>query len=662
LIDYRFDSYALGSFRGVVMLRLARPTVAVSLCLVFMTGIFGGCSGNGVTKLPPPSPIFTSSASTSALEGTPYTYQLSATDPAGGTVSFALTSGPSGAALSGNALSWTPAPQQSRIADNFSVIATTTGGGRATQSWSVTPNGTVHLSRIDSFWTANGETKVPFDWARLQAAAQPVALVPQGDGSLLTLTGSGSADGTFTIPNVPGGHYWLDVAPLAIYWTSSSTVDIGRDIVGQQLETTSTSQLTSFALNVTSQDPFQTTDWLAFVTDLPASSINLIPFPTAGNSRVLQVGLEIGGNIDFSQARRAFLMQYEPVSAGTLTFAALGPEATLSNVSFQNGVSNDVSGALVGSAPVTFPLSIKGTEWAAPLPAAGPSTATPVGSVLTVSAQPFVTGKLASPLRTLLGPDLPLLSPLVAGSLPSPLSTETTSCRRDPTVQIFTPPAGTVVPTTSLPPILTDQDFGSVQYQDPFPAAWTRFFSFCEKVTVALPIPNSTATTPMTLAWGQNTAVPTAPVSPLVSVVRNPTVNGANFFASNAIDGNPIRLNWSAPSGMKPIGYEVQLFVLLTPTGGTQQYFPSERFATAETSMTLPANLPAGLTFVAAITAVVDGQANIESSPNRSGLPTAFASVVSAPMTMGPATLPLVIHGEAELVPRGRLVEIGRAQ
>jgi hypothetical protein len=634
-----------------------RSIATTSFLFVLVAGILVGCSG-GKMMLPPPSPIFSSTPVTSAVEGTAYSYQIAATDPAGGMVTFALAEGPTGAVLNSGTLSWTPTGAQSRIADSFTVRATTTGGGTATQSWSVTPNGTVHLTWVDMYWTATGTTAVPFDWTQHPGpAAEVAALVPQADGSLLSLTGTGNADGTFNIPNVPGGHYWLHIAPLAIYWTSSSNFDFGSDIVGTQANATSGSQKTIFNVNATALDPLQAGDWFAFVTDVPLLDLDFPAFAPPG-STTFQLVAQISGNVDFSHASSAFLMQYEPVSLGSFKGLSLGPELIVQNPAFQVGTTNNVNGALNASAPSSFPLSINGSQWVPLFAAASPTAATPIGSVLTVSAQPFVTGRLARPLSSLLGPDLPLVSPVSVSGIPFVLSSAMSSCANTSgSSSISLPPGLPVEPITSQPPLLTDENFGALQYGDPFPAAWTRFFSFCQKATVAVPLPNSTATTPFVLVYGQNTALPTAAVAPLVSAVQNPTINGASLLTASTINTTPITLSWNAPSGMKPFGYTVQLFVAVTPPNGTTQYFPSEKFTSAETSMTLPVTLKAAQSFVVLITAIVDGQASAEMSPRRSGLPTAYASMVSAPIMIGGAAAPQIIRGDPRVVPAGRPVE-----
>jgi hypothetical protein len=67
------------------------------------------------------------------------------------------------------------------------------------------------------------------------------------------------------------------------------------------------------------------------------------------------------------------------------------------------------------------------------------------------------------------------------------------------------------------------------------------------------------------------------------------------------------------------------------------------RYTTAKTTVNLPPLL-AGKTYLFLITALADGHANVETMPNRSALPTAYASVVSAPITISSgATGPAVV-------------------
>jgi hypothetical protein len=611
------------------------PFLAVVILVIPMLAACGSSM-----QVAPPGPLFTTTPGTQAAEGVAYTYQIAATDPGGTAVSFALTTAPAGAALNGNTITWTPTTAQSRIANKFRVTATAAAGDVSTQSWAVTPSGTVHLSWIDTYWKASGPLTVPFDWTQnVGAAAEVAALVPQADGSLLVLKGSGNADGTFSIPNVPGGFYWLRMAPLATYWTSSSTFDFGHDLIGSPLRATSGVQNTIFNISASGLDPLLTEDWFGFLTDQQMLDIEF-PRNVPAGSTTVDVSAIVSSNIDFSQASTGFLMQFEPVSLGSLNGLALGPELTLSNLSVQNGATNLITGALNASPESSLALSIKGSSWAPLFDNAGPASANPIGSVLTVSAQPFVTGRFASGMNSFLGPDLPLFSSASQGIAFGSPGGAVTSCANSSDT-LFT------LPVASQPPILTDQNFGTLLYGDPFPSAWLRIFSFCQKASLQIPVPSSGATVPFLVVDGESTALPTGPVAPLVSTVRNPTINGVSLSVPRTINSTAINLSWSPPSSGMPSSYSVQFFVLGTQPDGSMLYFPSEKFSTAKTSMTPPITLQAGKVFVLLVTAQVDGLANVESSPNRSGLPIAFASFVSAPVTIGSPGVGLVIQGDA---------------
>jgi hypothetical protein len=630
-------------------LRLPTRAVIVPFSFVSFAAIaFAGCSSGSMQRMPPPAPVFTSSPGTAATEGAAYTYPITATDPAGGTVTFSLAQSPAGASLGGSTLTWTPTPAQSRLPNSFTVTASTSGGASAIQSWIVTPGGTVHLSWVDTYWDASGSLTVPLDWTQNTAFANGVAaLVPQPDNSLLVLTGSGNADGTFTIPNVPGGYYWLRIAPIANYWTSSSTFDFGHDILGRPPKATTSAQ-TTIDLSATGLDPLQTQDWFAFLTDL-----NLLDFAyrrdlPAGSTSFTGAAL-ITANFDFSQASAGFFLQYEPVALGPMNGFALGPQLALPNLSIVNGATNTIAGNLTPSPKSSLNVDVIGSAWATLMNHLGPGTPTVLGSVLTLSAQPFATDRLAVGFDSILGPNLSLFSPLQNTTAFS--SSGAPQCT-DASGSLF------ALPVTLEPAISADQNLGTLQYGDPFPAAWPRVFSFCEKATLQIPVPNSLTPSPFLIVDGENTALPTAPIAPLVSAVQNPTINGADFFSPGTLNTTSVTVSWSAPGGTPPNAYTVQLFPLApTPPNGTPAYVPSLKFTTATTSATLPVKLTPGQTFVVVISARLDARANVETSPNRSALPTAYANIVSAPITVSPAAAAQVIHAASDAVSRMLAVE-----
>jgi hypothetical protein len=572
-----------------------------------------------------PAPVFLSAPGTTATEGTAYTYQIE-TSPASGGVTLALASAPSSATLQGYSLSWTPSAAQARTSNQFSLTATNAAGS-VTQTWSVTPAGTVNGTWVDSHWTANGSVVAPFDFTK--APLPPAALVPQTDGSLLSIQGSGNSDGTFTIPNVPGGYYWLQpTGPARLYWTSSSTFDFGADYYAPIKSVLNSPASSSVVVNFSGLDPWQAGDEAVFLW--PPLPRFLVATASIG-ATTMTTGALISTNVDLSQPNAAFFLQYEPETFGTLSVLKLGSEQTLPSLALSNGTSNTVSGALAHSPQITFDLNIKGAAWRPLFDNVGPGSPTLEGADLEITAQAFVPG--ANGLSNA-GLGIPLLVdqrqtlPGAPGSL---------QLFPDPTIPVcesalpITPGSPSFLP--GEPAIITDQDFGPVQYGDPFPAAWPRVFTFCQTASVPVPLPGSSTPISFQLVDTQSSALPTSPISPLLGQAQIPTINGKSLFVAATIGGTGVTLGWTAPSGTPPTGYKITEFAADATLHNVQTYVPRAYFYTAKTSAVLPP-LQAGQTYVFLITAVLDSAANFETRPNRSALPTAAVSVVSAPITI----------------------------
>jgi len=586
------------------------PPVLVALVgSVFITA----CGGGGMGGANAVGPSFVSTPGTVAAEGVTYTYQIE-TSPA--SVTLALVTAPSGASLSGNTLTWIPSAAESRAPNQFSVTAAN-AAATMTQSWTVTPSGTITGSWIETHWTSTGPIQVPFKWA---TGLPPTAFVLQPDASFQTVRGSGNADGTFSIPNVPAGYYWFAPTPVVRYWTSSSTIDLGIDFNGGLPPgTTAPASTTTFDFNLSGLDPLQVGDEVAFLPDDPLVLQTVFSASSPADAITLSVGTAINSNIDFSQIRSGFLLQYEPVPAAELSISALGAEATLSNLTLNNGVVNTIPATLAHSPRTAFDLNVKGTGWTSLFSNAAPTQVSFEGSDLSLIAEPYLNGAQFVPS---FGVGIPLLTnpqELAPGfcAVPGPNPSE-------------------LVPGPCQPPITTDQDFGLIQYGDPFPSAWPRVFRFSQTASVQLPLQGSTSTFPFALTDSESTVVPSSRISPLIAQVQNPTINGSSLFAAATVPAAGITLNWTAPGGTTPTGYKIALLVEgATPLNGSPTYLPAGTFYTAKTSVPLPP-LQAGKTYVFVITAILDGAANFETRPNHSALPTASASIVSAPITMNP--------------------------
>jgi hypothetical protein len=538
-----------------------------------------------------------------AVEGAPYSYQLAASGTA---VTFSLTNAPIGAMLSGSTISWTSTAEQSRVSNSFIVTATASGGESATQSWTVTPSGTIRISHIDTLWNESGSTSRPLDWSPISSYV--AALVPQPDGSFKLLSGTVGANGGFEIPGVPAGYYWLKLGPRDTYWTSSSTFDVGSDIfVPVTAAVAPTTSTTYINFSFTSLDPVPAIGQLQ--VDTPESVAPLFWSSTNAGSTTAGGAVVIGSNLDFSVIKNAFVRQYEPASFGPVNGYVLGPELTLSNLSLTTGGHNTISGALNPAVPASINLSVQGSAWTPLFDHVAPTTPTITGGGFYLAVQPYIAAD---------GANVSLSNPI---DLIWPKANSSSS--------FFTS-----ITCSANAPLTTDVEAGTVQYSDPFPSAWRRTFLVCQTASVAVPVPGTSQTQSITLTNTQTTSLPTATVKPLLSAVQNPKINGADLFTASTVNSTAVTLSWDPPAIGTPIGYDVAIMSPTTLPNGTVNYLSSTTLGTAKTSMTIPPNLlTSGRTYLFVITSLADGRANIETSPHRSLLPTARADVISAPIT-----------------------------
>ena len=633
------------TYRHLVHLFLIIVTLT---SIAFLTAC--GSSGSGSSSRQPSTLVFTTTPGTAATQDVAYAYQMSATDPAGGTVSFSLTTSPTGAAVSGDSVSWTPTAAQSRVPNNFSVKATSSSGGTASQSWTVTPGGTITVNWVNTKWTPSGPVSAP---EQASEAVNLSALITNADGSITVEKSSATAPGVFSIPNVSAGYYWLQIGTVG-YWTSTATFDAGHDIAGPAAPEDGDTQFTMFNFNLSGLDSVPETTWVDFLP--PVQQIPGIALADGPNSTTIvpqQLTFGISG-IDWTKITSAYLLQYKPVPLGSLNNEVLDYWVD-DSLALVNDTTNTITGVLGPSPQASLNLDVPGASaWATLFVGAAPASPTPFASSVWIATEAYLSnGQLSAGT---------LLNPLSSGPIMMLSGTE------------YVPPQGGVGFTiggpifgscdamgfpsnsnSSQPAILTDQNFGSLQYGDPFPATWTRALAICQEERVAIPIPNSSATVDFALVNGA--AVPLAApqpqpaLAPVVSTVQNATVNGASLFTAATLNSTIVPLSWSAPATGAPYGYRVAAFVQSTPLTGVPTYAAAGVFSTAKTSITLPP-LAGGNTYVFAITAEADGSAQIETSPSRSSLPTGFATVVSAPITISSSALTPAIHGDRRVITR----------
>ena len=609
---------------------------ALSLLLVALLLIYlAACGGSSYSA--PQNPVFTSTPVTTASQGASYIYTLAATDPSGGTVTFSLTTAPAGAALSGATITWGPTAAESRVSNSFVAKATTSSGGSATQSWTVTPTGTVTVNWVDTDWTPTGPVEIPGPPTFI-----PSALVPQPDGSLQLLSGTLASPGVYNIGQVPGGYYWLIqgtppgfTLPPTGFWTNSSTFDLGRDRIGAPTGLLSSSEDTTFDFTLSGLDPLLTPGVVGFLTDnLALPPIFLTPQPGV---TTLTTSADVNSKFDWKSANTAFLVQYEPVSLGSFNNLVLGPELTLSNLALTSGTTNPINGALTASPQVVIDAFIPGSEWAALFQNVSPGTATPLGSWLSIAPEPYVIGVNAKP--QLFGPPFGSNLYLVQPDSPSGFPFLLNPC---PNWPFFLSDA-------AEPAVLTDLNFGTLQYGDPFPSNWTRQLAFCQSVTV--PFQVGSLNFPIALNYGMTVAASNSTtLAPLAQPVVNPTIDGSNLFTTTSENNTVPTLSWTAASGTSPYGYTVYVFQVIPMQNGLELLVAGD-YSTAQTSMTLPP-LTAGNTYIFVIITEVDGVANMQTSPYRSQLPTAFATVLSAQVAINAGASGPQLRGDPKQLKR----------
>jgi hypothetical protein len=131
--------------------------------------------------------------------------------------------------------------------------------------------------------------------------------------------------------------------------------------------------------------------------------------------------------------------------------------------------------------------------------------------------------------------------------------------------------------------------------------------------------------------------------------VQNPVINGSNLFQATNVS-QPLQLNWSAPTGLTPSGYEVLIdgfsFPSTCPVAPLKVTFCPEvvssvRLFTTDTSITLPSGaLQDGVQYQFMIHALADGSTDFLKAPHRGSWNRAYSDVISNLITVGSAPVP----------------------
>lgn len=558
--------------------------VIVTFLSVLILLSLAGCGSSNSTPPTPSVPVFSSAPPTAAEEGSAFTYTLAATDPSGGSVSFALTTGPDGASISGTTVSWTPTHAQSRTDNAFTITATTTEGATARQNFSVNPNGTIHGTVIDHGITGNGLANYAEDLTNTSVEA----LVPATGGGYTSVAGSGDASGNITIANVPSGGFWLHIGRLlngmpndSYYWTSASDVDLGGLMQGRGDAAPSTLGMnisTNIALGstITSGD---TVSWTS--PDAGAGGYN---YPPVLQQNYVATFPQWGNLIDRSKGDRAFFIHYGNNGEGLSTIKDF---ATF-NITETDGVVQALSGS---TSQITPQLT---------------------GPILAISQ----------------------FDPLV--DAPNLLMLQRTFLLEDATYN------GSEGYAFGIPLVIadfnsaSDANLGTVTYGmvSPNDAVYTFFGEYGYRPTA---MPN------MTFNFQQGAEVfsnvvpqATTPIVPVLGMPASPTIDGKDIFSPQTVSTAPT-VAWTAPTLGTPAFYQLDLWDLSDFSSSTGS-MPYWQFETSGTSIKIPAGLMAsGKTYAFILAAAADSATQANTAPMRHGTVYAASFVASSGMTVGSA-------------------------
>lgn len=528
-----------------------------------------------------------------AVPGEQVTLAVSARDPEGSLLRFSWTA-TAGALLEqrddagASTVTWR-AP--GCMSGPVSVVATVTDvtGLAATQTFEVaareptdcSASGVTGTQQTVYVQEDGTEQVVPADLTR----ASPAAVVPRADGSGYdTLFGEGHADGTFVIPEVPQGGYFLK-SGTSYYWQTARVLDLGRGDMGRP-DAAPASTGTRLQLAVSGMSPWTWSD------DLQLSA------PNAGLGYAIPACASGVWYPDEGQTAWSWDFDYVTAVTGCNGRAPL-LDASRGDVTYVTqlaGRTLDASGnwtmaEVRNGARVSFTLAdgVQNTLQAtlAPLEVTGSATF----DLRTRRLEAFAAQ--AHPSASLIAATGATLSTL-------PRSAQYGQSGGYPDLAMLN------ATNTGLEDVVQ-----AAAFANPYPAHWKR--SAHAVAAAVLPLSEvlpdgsrSRARNVYPVVQVYEPAEGSGPVllDPQVSAPRSLQVSGLPVTEHHeAVGAQPV-LAWGAPETGTPTHYTVRLYSL---TGGSATVQPTRRLVarivTPDTSLQLPLELQPGVTYYAIVAA-----------------------------------------------------------
>ena len=569
--------------------KMAGPSIlSRSLAILFLIPIvlFSGCGGSSSTPVTVtgPAPTFTSVAPTIAREGVLYTYDMTATTTDNSTVTYSLTGGPTGTAISGSELSWTPTHAEARTANLFTVKATTSNGGTSTQSFTLTPTGFVNGTAVDHAVTGTGIV----DFTEDLGASTVEALVPNGKGGFNSFRGTGNSSGDLNIANVPSGYFWLHVMqPVGgtisnnYIWTNASDIDLGTLVTGRPNAAPIHSGVT-VATNVGLAVSPKNGDSILWQS--PDAGASGAPSGAVTNPYIASFA-QTGNLIDSSQGDRAFLVHYTS-------------SAPVANVSLRS-IAEDIEYS-----------SLQETDG---------STVHLTGNMTAVS------GSTTDPVLK-----LSQFDGIWAGLNNNPNVQRYFDLVDSGYDGTYGYANGVSLIHADMTQTNADIDLGSLTF-GVVTSSGIPFYNFIDTATRKFPFNGGTITL---LAGSEilSKTLPTSasPIVPLLGLPASPTIDGQSFYYDQTNTSLAPQISWGVPSIGSATYYELILFDIT----GAQPV--QSNFFTNGSGAAIPAGiLQTGHTYVLQLVTALDSGMTFSTAPFRHGTSPTFAFSPSGEVTGG---------------------------
>lgn len=440
------------------------------------------------------------------------------------------------------------------------------------------------------------------------SAATIEALVPSADGTgYVTYPGSGNSDGTFTIPAVPEGVFYLlhyfntDVPRHHYIRTAERSIDLSF-YSGQR--TTAKTGATNTALTwsgVTGLDTWAATDQLLYYS--ADNELYLYGTAPATGSTALNLTQSLTGSLlpDSGAGDHVYVLQQRSTtSANGVAALAVSKAVKLSDLTVADGATTSVTAA---QATFTAPpmqsasFDFRCAEFAAYKSAAAPAA------------------NLSASVRC----------DLYALALPGGASLSYGEYTSSADLLAYS--------TTSA----SDVSTGLLSFGNPFPSSYGVFGYAAASYGASYTAPGGTIATTITATVSRRAPLAELTAGPITVLVGPPTslrIDGADATMTPAAVTTTPTLSWSPPQIGTPSHYEVNVIRLSLRTGTTRTIQTAfARFFTTETRLVLPAGvLTAGESYVFSIGSQLRPGADPQ-RPLRGALPSSSAVALTALMT-----------------------------